>query len=323
MERLWIHPSSVGGAHPHRQWTGGRPRADPGRMAPSRGRDGFFPGAKPSAEGGRPADRPVSGRGTPRLFPCPDGHALSTGGLGSAGLHPLWGNDHLRRIGPPSGPPEGGAGRGAGLRSKSAVPDPPLPPGDGRTRAPDRLCGRRRNQGTPAAAGGSALMPIFTYGETEIRCLKERDPVLGAAMDRIGPIRREVIPDLFEALVHSIVGQQIATKAQAAIWTRLKERFGILTPSCCCRWSQGRCGNGESLSARSSISGERRKKSPPGNWIWRRWKSWTTTLSAPPCPSSRAWAYGQRRCCSSFPCSGPTYSAGTIWLSKRAADAVR
>lgn len=74
-------------------------------------------------------------------------------------------------------------------------------------------------------------MPVFTYGETEIRCLEERDPVLGAAMDRIGPIKREVIPDLFEALVHSIVGQQIATKAQAAIWARLKERFGILTPS--------------------------------------------------------------------------------------------
>ena len=73
-------------------------------------------------------------------------------------------------------------------------------------------------------------MPVFLYGDTETRYLRERDPLLGAAIDRIGPVCREVIPDLFEALVHAIVGQQIATKAQAAIWARLKERFGILTP---------------------------------------------------------------------------------------------
>ncbi len=47
------------------------------------------------------------------------------------------------------------------------------------------------------------------------------------------------------------------------------------------------------------------EKIAAGDWIWRRWKSWTTTLSAPPCPSSRAWAYGQRRCCSSFSLQRP------------------
>ena len=73
-------------------------------------------------------------------------------------------------------------------------------------------------------------MPVFLYGDTETRYLRERDPLLGAAIDRIGPVCREVIPDMFEALVHAIVGQQIATKAQAAIWARLKVRFGILTP---------------------------------------------------------------------------------------------
>ena len=56
-------------------------------------------------------------------------------------------------------------------------------------------------------------MPVFLYGDTETRYLRERDPLLGAAIDRIGPVCREVIPDLFEALVHAIVGQQIATKA--------------------------------------------------------------------------------------------------------------
>ena len=35
----------------------------------------------------------------------------------------------------------------------------------------------------------------FPYGETEIAYLRARDLKLGAAMDRIGPIHREVDPD--------------------------------------------------------------------------------------------------------------------------------
>ena len=36
----------------------------------------------------------------------------------------------------------------------------------------------------------------------------------------------EVDPDLFSAVVHHIVGQQISTKAQATIWARMRERLG-------------------------------------------------------------------------------------------------
>ena len=57
----------------------------------------------------------------------------------------------------------------------------------------------------------------FQYGETEIAYLKKCDPILGAVMDEIGHIQREVNPDMFTALINAIVGQQISTKAQATV----------------------------------------------------------------------------------------------------------
>lgn len=70
----------------------------------------------------------------------------------------------------------------------------------------------------------------FAYGDEEVAYLKARDPKLGAAIDVIGPVRREVHPDLFAALVNCIVGQQISTKAQATIWNRIVCAFGDVTP---------------------------------------------------------------------------------------------
>lgn len=49
-------------------------------------------------------------------------------------------------------------------------------------------------------------------------------------MDKVGLVRRTVIPDLFAALVHSIVGQQISTKAHETIWRRLVAGLGVVTP---------------------------------------------------------------------------------------------
>ena len=66
-------------------------------------------------------------------------------------------------------------------------------------------------------------MEYFKYGEQEIGYLKSRDPVLGQAIDRIGFIKREVHTELFAALVNSIVGQQISTKAQETVWRRIKD----------------------------------------------------------------------------------------------------
>ena len=73
-------------------------------------------------------------------------------------------------------------------------------------------------------------MRTFRYGDAELEHLRRRDTVLGAAIDRIGPIEREVIPDLFAALVHSIVGQQVSSRAAASVWARLQESLGAVTP---------------------------------------------------------------------------------------------
>lgn len=70
----------------------------------------------------------------------------------------------------------------------------------------------------------------FDYGSKEINYLKKRDPILGKAIDDIGPIYREVIPDMFTALVKSIIGQQISTKAQQTVWARFLKAFGPISP---------------------------------------------------------------------------------------------
>lgn len=70
----------------------------------------------------------------------------------------------------------------------------------------------------------------FIYGTTEVEYLQAQDSKLGEAIQRIGPIKRAVNPDLYTALTKSIVGQQISTKAQATVWGRMQERFQPFTP---------------------------------------------------------------------------------------------
>ncbi len=70
----------------------------------------------------------------------------------------------------------------------------------------------------------------FNYGKAETDYLAARDPVLGEAIDRIGHIDREVFPDLFEALINSIAGQQISGKALQTVWKRLCDAVGAVTP---------------------------------------------------------------------------------------------
>ncbi len=70
----------------------------------------------------------------------------------------------------------------------------------------------------------------FQYGEKETDYLKKADKRLAEAIEKIGPVKRTVIPDLFAALVYSIIGQQISTKAQRTVWERIKQAAGKLTP---------------------------------------------------------------------------------------------
>ncbi len=73
-------------------------------------------------------------------------------------------------------------------------------------------------------------MDIFKYGQEEIDYLKNRDKILGKAMDEIGIIQREVIPDLFIAIIRNIVGQQISIKAATTVWNRIQQHFTEITP---------------------------------------------------------------------------------------------
>ena len=70
----------------------------------------------------------------------------------------------------------------------------------------------------------------FKYGEKEISYLKNKDEKLAEVIEKVGLIERETDPELFSALVHHIVGQQISTKAQATIWERMKKSLGAVTP---------------------------------------------------------------------------------------------
>ncbi|MCL2092851.1 MAG: DNA-3-methyladenine glycosylase 2 family protein [Treponema sp.] len=70
----------------------------------------------------------------------------------------------------------------------------------------------------------------FRYGKKEKEWLAGQDRVLGEAINRIGHIRREVTPDLFSALINSIVGQQISSRAHATVWARMREGIDPLEP---------------------------------------------------------------------------------------------
>ena len=73
-------------------------------------------------------------------------------------------------------------------------------------------------------------MQIFEYGQKEIDYLKSKDKKLGAAIEKIGMIQREITPDPFTALVSSVVSQQISKKAAETVWNRLHTLLRNITP---------------------------------------------------------------------------------------------
>lgn len=73
-------------------------------------------------------------------------------------------------------------------------------------------------------------MHIFKYGLKEIEYLKKKDKKLSAAIDSIGIIEREIIPDTFIALISSIISQQISNKAYNTVWNRLLLLVCSITP---------------------------------------------------------------------------------------------
>lgn len=70
----------------------------------------------------------------------------------------------------------------------------------------------------------------FQYTSKEIDYLKAKDATLSKAIDRIGIIERSITPNMFVALVDSIVGQQISGKAATTVMNRLIERTESIEP---------------------------------------------------------------------------------------------
>lgn len=70
----------------------------------------------------------------------------------------------------------------------------------------------------------------FEYDDEAVEYLRAKDVKLAAAIDAVGPVRRETIPEVFPAVVHSIVGQQISSAAHATVWKRVCEQLGEITP---------------------------------------------------------------------------------------------
>lgn len=69
---------------------------------------------------------------------------------------------------------------------------------------------------------------VFLYGEREMEYLRRRDRRLGEVIERVGHIERAVDADLFSAVAHHIIGQQISMRAQAAVWGRLQTALGTV-----------------------------------------------------------------------------------------------
>ena len=83
-------------------------------------------------------------------------------------------------------------------------------------------------------------MPHVPVTAEALAALSRRDKRLAAVIETLGPLRRAARPDPFEALLHSITGQQISMKAQETVWQRLRALAGAhggLCPSVMARLS--------------------------------------------------------------------------------------
>lgn len=70
---------------------------------------------------------------------------------------------------------------------------------------------------------------FFEISPDQLTCLATRDKKLGRLIERVGVIKREIIPDAFTGLVRAIIAQQISNAALASVWNRFKE-LQIFTP---------------------------------------------------------------------------------------------
>src|SRR5690554_5561152 len=75
----------------------------------------------------------------------------------------------------------------------------------------------------------TVITKYYDYNQQDLDYLISVDEVLGAAITQLGKVERVIIPDLFCALIHAIVGQLISVKAANTVWGRIQEQFGEIS----------------------------------------------------------------------------------------------
>jgi DNA-3-methyladenine glycosylase II len=78
------------------------------------------------------------------------------------------------------------------------------------------------------SVGSLANRRIWQKG---VRYLKKNDPILAGIIDKVGPVKFELDDDHYEAIVGSIIFQQLAGSAARAILSRFKQIYGGRLPS--------------------------------------------------------------------------------------------
>lgn len=67
---------------------------------------------------------------------------------------------------------------------------------------------------------------IFRASPEALEHLRATGPRMATVIDQLGPLERELEPDLFVGIVKNIVGQQVSNAALATIWGRLQDAAG-------------------------------------------------------------------------------------------------
>lgn len=116
-------------------------------------------------------------------------------------------------------------------RCRPALPSTVLPAGT----AEARLAAEGSSRRSRPSAGSRAASP-GAGDSAGVRHLRRVDPVMRALVDAHGPLtleqrRRGRPADAYGALLRSIVGQQLSTKAASTIYGRMLELFGGHAPT--------------------------------------------------------------------------------------------
>jgi len=84
------------------------------------------------------------------------------------------------------------------------------------------------------------IYKAFVFSDNEVEQLKAADPTMKKLIALIGKIERHYTPDLFGALISSIVSQQLSNKAAEAIWNKFEAAVPGLAPESVLGLSQER-----------------------------------------------------------------------------------